>query len=202
MSANKKTRVLLIGGEAGAGKSHLARFLARHFGCCTVLDKDPLTWALAEQLLLALGRPRHDRESPTYLKQVRPCEYAALMSALASNIPATDRAIVSAPFLVEFYSPSWLETTQKELAAMGSTLTLAWVLADESLIHQRLVRRAAIRDLGKLGDWAAYRASLPAQPPAVANLHLVHNGPAGPDAADVRSLAAAWLTHGASASTS
>ncbi len=68
----RRGALILIGGPAGAGKSHVSQLLVRHTDAAVLLDKDTLTRPLAERLLIELGCSPHDRESSTYRERVRP----------------------------------------------------------------------------------------------------------------------------------
>ncbi|MFE9427768.1 hypothetical protein ACFYNO_32955 [Kitasatospora sp. NPDC006697] len=65
------TTLVLVGGYAGTGKTELARFLSELTGW-PLLDKDPLSRALVEALLVELGSEPNDRQSELYRTRVRP----------------------------------------------------------------------------------------------------------------------------------
>lgn len=67
-SATEELCVVLIGGLAGSGKSEFARFLSSVTGW-TILDKDTITRALVERLLLAYDGDVNDRHSTLYLER-------------------------------------------------------------------------------------------------------------------------------------
>lgn len=155
----RRPRVFLIGGYAGSGKSELSRVLSRVTGSA-IVDKDTTTRAVVERLLEELGRPAHDRETQTYLDQVRPYEYEALLATIQENADVGVGVIATAPFIREFHDAAWIERIGTRLNAAGVGLTLVWVRCDESTMHTYLKRRGAARDTGKLSDWDAYVAGI------------------------------------------
>jgi predicted kinase/predicted DNA-binding protein (UPF0251 family) len=155
----RQPRVFLIGGYAGSGKSELARVLSRLTGAA-IIDKDTITRPVVERLLEDLGRPAHDRESQTYLEQVRPHEYEALLATIQENAEVGVGVIATAPFIREFKDGAWIERVSTRLNAAGVGLTLVWVRCDASTMHTYLKRRGAARDTGKLVDWSDYVAGI------------------------------------------
>lgn len=158
-SESRKPHVFLIGGYAGSGKSELSRVLSRVTGSA-IIDKDTTTRAVVERLLEELGRPAHDRESQTYLDQVRPHEYEALLATIQENADVGVGVIATAPFIREFQDAAWIERVGTRLNAAGVGLTLVWVRCDASTMHTYLKRRGAARDTGKLSAWDDYIAGI------------------------------------------
>jgi DNA-binding transcriptional regulator YhcF (GntR family)/predicted kinase len=151
----QRPQVLLIGGYAGSGKTELGRILARETGW-PILDKDSLTRPVVEAALETLGQSPHDRESETYLRQVRPREYEALMAAATENVQCGNSAIVTAPFLREFGDLAWITRTQALYSAIDATTILVWVYCDADSMRTYMRHRDAARDAAKLADWAGY----------------------------------------------
>ncbi|MFI5491272.1 GntR family transcriptional regulator [Actinoplanes sp. NPDC051859] len=152
-------QVLLIGGYAGSGKTELGRIIAKETGW-PILDKDTLTRPVVEAALQILGQSPNDRESPTYLEQVRPREYEALHAAAVENVECGNSAIVTAPFLREFAHQAWLSRTLARFADLGAMTTLVWVYCDLASMHTYLRQRGAARDAAKLADWKSYTAAV------------------------------------------
>lgn len=151
----RRPHTFLIGGYAGSGKSELSRVLSRLTGSA-IIDKDTTTRAVVERLLEVLGSPAHDRESQTYLEQVRPHEYEALLATIHENADVGVGLVVTAPFIREFQDAAWIERVNTRLSAAGVGLTLVWVRCDASTMHTYLKRRGAARDTGKLANWNNY----------------------------------------------
>lgn len=158
-SERRGPHVFLIGGYAGSGKSELSRVLSRLTGAA-IIDKDTITRPVVERLLEELGQPPHDRESATYLEQVRPHEYEALLSTIQENADVGVGLIATAPFIREFQDTAWIDRVSTRLNAAGVGLTLVWVRCDASTMHTYLKRRGAARDTGKLADWNNYIAGI------------------------------------------
>lgn len=148
-------RVLLIGGYAGSGKTELGRIIARETGW-SMLDKDTLTRPVVEAALELLGLSPHDRESESYLSDVRPREYEALMNAMTENVQCGNSAIVTAPFIKEFKDLAWLNRIQASCDDMKAIMSVVWVYCDASTMNTYIRHRGAARDASKLENWAKY----------------------------------------------
>jgi len=170
----RRPHAFLIGGYAGSGKSELARVLSRLTGAA-IIDKDTITRPVVERLLEDLGRPAHDRESQTYLEQVRPHEYEALLATIQENADVGVGVIATAPFIREFQDAAWIERVGTRLNAAGVGLTLVWVRCDATTMHTYLKRRGAARDTGKLVDWNDYAAGIDLDFQPVADHVIIDN---------------------------
>jgi len=147
--------VLLVGGYAGSGKSELGRIVARETGW-PILDKDTTTRPVVETALEIHGLPPHDRESETYLSEIRPREYEAVMATATENVECGLSVIVTAPFVQELSDVAWIDRTQAKFEALGATATLVWVHCDLDTMLTYLRHRGAARDTAKLADWPGY----------------------------------------------
>jgi predicted kinase len=154
-----RPHVVLVGGYAGSGKSELSRVMARETGWC-LLDKDTITRPIVEKALEALGKSPHDRESDAYLSEVRPREYEALAAAIRENLECGTSVIATAPFILEFKDPAWLQRAADEYGALNAHLTVVWLYCDVRSMHTYIRRRAAARDVAKLADWDQYSTGL------------------------------------------
>jgi DNA-binding transcriptional regulator YhcF (GntR family) len=152
-------QVILIGGYAGSGKTELGRILARETGW-PMLDKDTLTRPVVEAALGLIGRSPHDRESETYLHDIRPREYEALTSAMVENVQCGTSAIVTAPFIRELKDSAWIERFRALCDSMNAVLTIVWVYCDATTMHTYVRHRGAARDADKLRDWDAYLSTI------------------------------------------
>lgn len=149
----------LVGGFAGSGKSEFARFLSAVTGW-TILDKDTLTRALAEQLLIAHGGDANDRQSPLYLEQVRPYEYRCLIDSGIENLKSGVSTVLTAPFLKEFSDPNWLLRFQNRCKMFNAVFSVVWVKVDTDSMFDYVSYRGAARDSWKLTHWPEYLASI------------------------------------------
>lgn len=145
----------LVGGYAGSGKSEFARFLAAVTGW-TILDKDTLTRALVEQLLISLGGDPNDRETDVYQKRVRSHEYRCLLDQGVENLNCGVSVILTAPFLREITDVSWLGRVQNMCIAHRAAFHVVWVKCDAESMRDYLSFRGASRDAWKLAHWTEY----------------------------------------------
>ncbi|MGN9803448.1 AAA family ATPase [Micromonospora sp. L32] len=155
----QRPRVVLIGGYAGSGKTELGRILARETGW-PILDKDTLTRPVVEAALETLGQSPHDRESQTYLSQIRPREYEALQDAASENIQCGNSVIVTAPFIREFGDAAWMARTRAFYEAAKASTSVVWVYCDADTMLTYVRRRGAARDAFKLADWPGYLGTI------------------------------------------
>lgn len=162
---------VVIGGYAGSGKTEVGRIMARLTGW-SMLDKDSLTRPVVEAMLGALGQSPHDRESETYLKQVRPAEYEALRETVVENVSCGNSVIQTAPHVRELADPVWCHRAQADADSLEARLRVAWVRTDAESMKIYLQRRGAARDSAKLANWENYLAGvdlqyMPAMPHAI-----------------------------------
>ena len=151
--------LILVGGFAGSGKTEFARFLSAVTGW-TILDKDTLTRALVEQLLLAHGSDVNNRHTSFYVEQVRPFEYRCLLDAATENLRCGVSTVVTAPFAREFADFDWSRRLQNRCAAQGARLNIVWMQCDEASMHDYIAYRGAARDSWKLNNWSDYLATI------------------------------------------
>jgi len=157
--SNDQLSLTLIGGYAGSGKSEFANFLSSITGW-PIFDKDVLTRALVEQVLIAHGRPVHDRESAIYLEKVRPYEYRCLIESGRQNLRCGISTILCAPFLREFRDPAWLARAQVACQQTGAELHVVWMRCDAESMFDYVNFRGAARDTWKLANWDEYIAGV------------------------------------------
>lgn len=176
--------LILIGGPAGAGKTYVARAIARVVSTAVLLDKDTLTSPLVEALLLQLGRPSGDRDSTIYQQQVRPLEYTTLMDA-AFEVLHSDRVVLAvAPFALELHDSHWLAATRARAKRLAAGFGVVWVQAAAALTQVRIRARGESRDAHKLDQWSEYLARTGFAAPPIQPLHVFHNdGTGGTDQA-------------------
>ncbi|MER5642181.1 AAA family ATPase [Kitasatospora sp. NPDC002227] len=147
--------VVLVGGYAGSGKTEFARFLTQLTGW-PLLDKDPLTRPLVEQLLVALGGDPNDRHTDLYRERVRNVEYDCLMQAAWANINCRISTVLSAPFISEMTNPDWMRRLTNRCASLGVDVAPIWVRCDPESMREYITFRSAARDAWKLQRWDEY----------------------------------------------
>lgn len=108
--------LIMIGGLSGSGKTTISKLLAKSRKA-VFIDKDTVTSGLVDQMMLALGRPAHDRDSQDYLKKVRPAEYQCFLDTVLENVELGTKTIACAPFLAEFSSAEWRASIESRVAA-------------------------------------------------------------------------------------
>ncbi|MEV1245707.1 AAA family ATPase [Nonomuraea sp. NPDC049750] len=150
-----KPILTLVGGYAGCGKTEFSRFLSDITGWA-FLDKDSLTRAMVERLLVSLGGDPHDRHTELYLREVRPLEYRCLMETAFDNLKVGTSAILSAPFIAELADPDWVSRLTNRCAAKGIDVAAVWVRCDVASMREYIEFRGAPRDAWKLQNWETY----------------------------------------------
>ncbi|KJY32145.1 AAA family ATPase [Streptomyces sp. NRRL S-495] len=162
--------LILVGGYAGSGKSEFAKFVSQLTGW-PVLDKDPMSRALVEGMLTALGLDPNDRHSETYLEKVRPLEYDCLMKAAMMNVECGISTVLTAPFIREMTNVGWMSRLSNRCRALGVTVAPIWVMCDPESMYEYISHRSAARDSWKLSTWDEYIKGIDADlRPAVPHL--------------------------------
>lgn len=154
-----KPILTIVGGYAGSGKSEFSRFLSDITGWA-FLDKDSLTRAMVERLLVSLGGDPHDRHTELYLGEVRPLEYRCLMETAFDNLKVGTSAILSAPFVAELVDPDWVSRLTNRCAARGIDVAVVWVRCDPDSMREYIEFCGAPRDAWKLKNWETYVSGL------------------------------------------
>ncbi len=173
-SAPGPLSMVLVGGFAGSGKTEFARFLSAVTGW-TILDKDTITRALVEQLLLAKGADANDRHTPFYVEHVRPFEYRCLVDSAVENLRCGVSTVVTAPFYREFADPDWYTRLENRCAAHRARLSAVWMKCDEASMRDYIAFRGAARDSWKLNNWQDYLATIDPSFEPPFNHHCVDN---------------------------
>lgn len=174
-------KLVLIGGVPGSGKTHVGKTIAQQTSA-VYLDKDTVSQFFTEQLLVALGSNKDDRESEIYIHKVRPIEYETLMALALENISqASNHVICSAPFLYQYSSPTWLNKLSAQLKEMGAELILVWLSVDVATAKIRLTQRNTPRDAWKLANWHEYSINMQVTPPETVLPLMVIDSAYNPD---------------------
>ncbi len=171
-------RLLLFAGHAGTGKTTLAKralpLLAeksqRDF---FFLDKDTAYGAFSSHVMgLLTGNPA-DRDSPTYLQNLRDREYSGLVDITRENLALGMNVMLVGPFTRELMAGKFFEPT---LLGMPATTVcrVAWIDLSTDEARRRIVKRADARDEWKLAHWDDYLERR-VQPPNHASLRRYDN---------------------------
>ncbi|MFN5445774.1 MAG: AAA family ATPase [bacterium] len=153
-------RLLLFAGHAGTGKTTLAKralpLLAeksqRDF---FFLDKDTAYGAFSSHVMgLLTGNP-DDRDSPTYLQNLRDREYSGLLDITRENLALGMNVMLVGPFTRELMAGKFFEPT---LLGMSATTVcrVAWIDLSTDEARRRVEKRADARDEWKLAHWDDY----------------------------------------------
>lgn len=154
------SRLTIICGPAGAGKSTLGRALAAEEGAC-LLDSDTVTEPVVRAGMTLGGLDPNDRDSPTYRKAFREPVYECLYAVAAENLPSGEVILVG-PFTSEIRNPAWPDDLQERF---GVELRFIFVSCPDEKRRRRIEKRANPRDAPKLRDWEGYLRASDARPP-------------------------------------
>jgi len=164
VSSNIRSKIILIGGPPGSGKTHFGKELSREISS-VYLDKDTVSRHFTERMLEILGSHRDDRESDIYRSEVRDLEYDVMLKSALENLGLGHDVVCTAPFLKEFGDEFWIEEMRVEAELADAQCLFIWIHTDERTTRQRLIYRGANRDNEKLSNWDSYVKGLGEMPP-------------------------------------
>ena len=164
-------RLLLFAGHAGTGKTTLAKrampvLSARGGIVFFFLDKDSAYGAFSSHVMgLLTGNPA-DRDSPTYLQNLRDREYAGLLDITRENLALGSQVLLVGPFTRELMAGKFFDPVQLGMPA-GTVCRIAWIDLSTEEAKRRIEKRNDPRDAWKLAHWDEYlkrRVEPPAHP--------------------------------------
>lgn len=164
-------RLLLFAGHAGTGKTTLAKrampvLAARGGKDFFFLDKDTAYGAFSSHVMgLLTGNPA-DRDSPTYLQNLRDREYAGLLDITRENLELGSQVLLVGPFTRELMAGKFFDPVQLGMPA-GTVCRIAWIDLSTEEAKRRIENRNDPRDAWKLAHWDDYlkrRVEPPAHP--------------------------------------
>ena len=164
-------RLLLFAGHAGTGKTTLAKrampvLAARGGKDFFFLDKDTAYGAFSSHVMgLLTGNPA-DRDSPTYLQNLRDREYAGLLDITRENLELGSQVLLVGPFTRELMAGKFFDPVQLGMPA-GTVCRSAWIDLSTEKAKRRIEKRNDPRDAWKLAHWDDYlkrRVEPPAHP--------------------------------------
>jgi predicted kinase len=163
ISVNIGKGVTIVSGFPASGKSTAARYLADLVDA-VIVDKDAFAPNLEEAVMAELTGDRHDRDSDVYVRVVSPHIYSSFIEQallVGHRIPI----IVDAPFLEHICDSARQRISLADYIRATATVSVPqirtiWISADPNQIRERMTRRNAARDAGKLSDWNTYRSNV------------------------------------------
>ena len=170
--------LILVAGGPGAGKTSIARALARAIPTAVLLDKDVIASPWLDPVLARLNAGVVDRDSRVYWEALRPLEYASLLAAAYDNLAIGKTAIVVAPLAPELRDRDWITSLAATILTHAAQLLVIWVAIGSDDAHERMTARADARDQWKLANWNEFTERDPyAAPKPVDGIHwlVLHN---------------------------
>ena len=130
------------------------------------LDKDTAYGAFSSHVMgLLTGNPA-DRDSPTYLQNLRDREYAGLLDITRENLELGSQVLLVGPFTRELMAGKFFDPVQLGMPA-GTVCRIAWIDLSTEEAKRRIEKRNDPRDAWKLAHWDEYlkrRVEPPAHP--------------------------------------
>ncbi|MEY3579176.1 MAG: hypothetical protein RI984_280 [Pseudomonadota bacterium] len=171
-------RLILFAGHAGNGKTSLAKkalpLIAERTGeDFFFLDKDTVYGAFSSHMMGLLTGDPDDRDSPTYLQNIRDQEYAGLIDIVRENFSLNVNVILVGPFTRELMAGKFFHPTELGLPA-STNCRIAWIDLDSEVARQRIEHRADARDAYKLAHWETYLQRR-VEPPVHHHLYRFNN---------------------------
>jgi predicted kinase len=153
-------RLLLFAGHAGTGKTTLAKQALPRLAAGTgrdffFLDKDTAYGALSSHIMGLLTGDPADRDSPTYLQQLRDCEYGGLLDITRENLALGLQVMLVGPFTREIIAGKFFRPQELGLPA-DTVCRIAWIDLSSEEARRRIEHRADPRDAWKLAHWDSY----------------------------------------------
>ena len=154
-------RLIVFAGHAGTGKTTLARLAVPRLHAITgesfcVLDKDTVYGAFSSKVMGLLTGDTDDRDSPTYLENLRDQEYSGLLDIARENLALGVNVVLVGPFSREVRSGRMFDAEALDLPA-DTPIRIVWVGLDEDEAKRRIIARGDHRDRYKLEHWDDYR---------------------------------------------
>ncbi|MEO0314420.1 MAG: hypothetical protein RI928_876 [Pseudomonadota bacterium] len=153
-------RLILFAGHAGTGKTTLAKqalpqLAARSGRDYFFLDKDTAYGAFSSHVMGLLTGDPADRDSPTYLENLRDREYAGLLDITRENLALGLQVMLVGPFTREIMAGKFFRPQELGLPA-NTICRIAWIDLSSDEARRRIERRADPRDAWKLAHWDSY----------------------------------------------
>lgn len=152
------TRIAVIVGPPGSGKTTLAHAVARRLGG-VVVDQDTLMGPLVAVALTAAGLGPEELDSPYFVKNLSQAAFESAAQVAAEAASSGVPVLLVAPF-DNRSRVGWRDQMEQALGVAPSRLLVVWLDASTDLLRVRLMARAAQRDSWKLANWPEYAAKV------------------------------------------
>ena len=139
------------------------------------LDKDTAYGAFSSHVMGLLTGNSADRDSPTYLQNLRDREYAGLLDITRENLGLNSQVMLVGPFTRELVAGRFFRPAELGMP-MGTVCRIAWIDLSSDEARRRIERRNDPRDAWKLAHWEEYlkRRVEPPQNPALRRFDNEH----------------------------
>jgi predicted kinase len=155
------SRLIFFTGHAGVGKTTLSKMAVQQLHVLTgesffLLDKDTVYSAYSAKVMGLITGDPHDRDSPTFLQNLRQPEYDGLLDIARDNLAIGVNVVICAPFSQEVKSRKLFDVQALGMPA-NTRIHVSWITIDEELAKLRIISRGDMRDRYKLAHWDEYR---------------------------------------------
>lgn len=147
-------RLILVTSPPASGKTYISKKLAEKLKHVVYLDKDTLI-SLSKQIFIVAGEP-YNRSSDFFQQYIRDYEYTTILNLALEALNYDDIALINAPFTQEIRDVAFVKDLKDKLTAMGTKLTVIWVITTPDVIKERMIARNSDRDTWKLDHWEEY----------------------------------------------
>lgn len=161
----ENTRLIIITGCAGSGKTTIGKELARDLGY-TYIDKDTVTRDFTDFVLERSGSSKGDRESNLYREELLPIEYKTTFKLCREILDNGCNVIVTIPFISQIRDYSKWEEIRAEAKIKSHEVRFVWIEHNLETEHENIKKRGAERDNYKLAHWENYSAGIEGIAPA------------------------------------
>ncbi len=160
-------KLILVSSPPACGKTYVSRKLAKALGNVVYLDKDTLI-PLSKQIFRVAKKP-YNRSSDFFEENVRDYEYETILALGLEALGYADTVIINAPFTRELRNPELLSELKKRISDRGARLTVIWVVTNEDVCRERMMKRHSDRDGYKISHWNDYVKTIDFSVPAPPN---------------------------------
>jgi len=151
-------KMILVAAPPACGKTTVSDRICRELEHVAYFDKDDYAGLI--DLVFDLTGNRRDLDGAFYREKVKEVQYETLFQMAKAALRYEDTVLLNAPFAEEMRHPEKLAKLRVELCGENALLYVVWVLATPAQCYERMRRRNAERDKGKLADWESFERKL------------------------------------------